>query len=64
MNAEIKPCPFCGGKAVLNKIHITGDKTPYFVCCRDCGASSSFAAQMDMAAKVWNRRKMQKWEES
>ena len=39
MNEQLKPCPFCGGKA-----HIRNDRYAYYetvcVLCEDCGAQS------------------------
>ena len=57
---ELKPCPFCGGKASLRHDH-TGIGTSY-VQCEKCGLESikfikSFeCASDDRAAEFWNRR--------
>ena len=57
---ELKPCPFCGGKALLSHDH-TGLGTSY-VRCEKCGLESirfykSFDhASDDEAAEFWNRR--------
>jgi Lar family restriction alleviation protein len=59
---ELKPCPFCGGKARIRKLQ----KLVYAVRCTDCGATSTsfgvkpwhdtvFIAQ-GQAIEAWNRR--------
>ena len=59
---ELKPCPFCGGKAELTKCEY-GDNTGHaFVLCRGCGSmtkkfnkSLNFCA-VEEATQAWNRR--------
>ena len=57
---ELKPCPFCGGKAHLEHDY-TGDGFSY-VCCEKCGLHSvsfvrSFEQASDLRAiEYWNRR--------
>lgn len=62
MNIELKPCPFCGGKARIRKWKRDG----YVVRCKDCGAQGTpfyicewhdtkYIAQ-GKAAEAWNRR--------
>ncbi len=54
---ELKPCPFCGGKATLYT------KTPYasYVKCQICGAKtdlvkiSTECSSDERAIEVWNR---------
>ena len=58
--AELKPCPFCGGKALLSHDH-AGEGASY-VRCEKCGLESvrfikSFeCASDDRAVEFWNRR--------
>lgn len=52
---ELKPCPFCGGKAVLEKMGY-----PHHVFCPDCsaritGRGFDTAGEED-AIKKWNKR--------
>lgn len=60
--SKLKPCPFCGCKANIQK-RTFGDNTGYaFVSCESCGASTkNFHKSLDYCAveeaiKVWNRR--------
>ena len=60
---ELKPCPFCGGKA---EIQHTGKNSEYgecaFVACKECGANSRMVNKAfkycadDKAIEAWNRR--------
>ena len=50
---ELKPCPFCGGKAVIAD---TIDFDAYYVRCRDCLARTIDSGRMMAAVKAWNRR--------
>lgn len=62
--SELKPCPFCGGKARMG-----GDMATYWITCGDCGATirdslefgtdGRFARRDDVRAAVfaaWNTR--------
>ena len=64
MNEQLKPCPFCGGKA-----HIRNDGYTYYetvcVSCEDCGAQSIRKISdghygkhclYKEIAELWNRR--------
>lgn len=53
-NTELKPCPFCGGKAYIDKV--TDDYPNYVVRCCDCRCSTRWAQPSDVAAEIWNRR--------
>lgn len=54
---KLKPCPFCGGKAHIQKLIA---QQPYFVECDNefCIAGNSNASfkTEEEAAKAWNRR--------
>jgi Lar family restriction alleviation protein len=55
--AELKPCPFCGGKI---KIHIGIGMLRFFTCDK-CGAVVSFNSDFcnkhpHEAENAWNRR--------
>lgn len=58
--AELKPCPFCGGNAVLTH-DLTGPGASY-IQCKKCGVESvkfirSFSGSSDdQAIEFWNRR--------
>lgn len=46
---KIKPCPFCGGKAIV-------DKNQNSVSCADCHMGTSWTDSIEDAIKTWNRR--------
>ena len=57
--ADIKPCPFCGGKVQVD--HGDSNAPFLFFRCLKCGAVVSFAneecdAQPELAKNAWNRR--------
>ena len=53
---ELKPCPFCGGKAVM----IGEDDGMYQVVCPDCaGTIDDFYNEKEVAAEKWNERKIE-----
>ena len=53
---ELKPCPFCGGKAEIKK-HEEWGWFQYEVYCKNCDASfdASFSSK-EAARNHWNRR--------
>lgn len=53
-NTELKLCPFCGGKAYIDKV--TNDYPNYVVRYSDCRCSTRWAQYSDVAMKIWNRR--------
>jgi Lar family restriction alleviation protein len=63
MNEKLKPCPFCGGKAVIEVIephrHIICKMPVYtggaFIECTECGGAISGETGTE-ATKKWNRR--------
>lgn len=49
---ELKPCPFCGGEAIMqapNMHRVT------CISCRDCMASSKWG-KIEEIISMWNRR--------
>ena len=57
--SELKPCPFCGSKAMLDVETDDGcDGNWYFVYCQDmtCGGRSDGWAKIEDAVKKWNNR--------
>lgn len=48
---ELKPCPFCGGKARLDRYEHF-----YRVLCTDCPASTEWLYSEQEAIEAWNRR--------
>ena len=65
---ELKPCPFCGGEALLSHDHEGIGASS--IRCRKCGLESirffkSFVhASDDKAVEFWNRRADDGYEES
>lgn len=63
--SELKPCPFCGGKArMLTKQTQTNDseffrewKYEYIIKCNRCKASIGHYQSKKTAEIAWNRRK-------
>jgi len=64
---ELKPCPFCGGKAIMDYIEphthserlakIMPDyKGGHFIECTGCTCALSFGNDRNAAIAAWNRR--------
>lgn len=62
---ELKPCPFCGGRAILESWPMTPfeqicipieEKAWYGVFCNDCAASGPDDITKEDAIAAWNRR--------
>lgn len=57
MNAELKPCPFCGGKAVIDSEYTTFfvGGSQYRVYCSMCHAMHTvWQPSEDLAIAAWN----------
>ena len=52
MNDELKPCPFCGGHAIIDGC----DDTLWIVICKECNASIGYKETKEEAIEAWNRR--------
>lgn len=57
INNQLKPCPFCGGKAAIHK----GYRGILFIKCIKCGSLTSFDNDIcnvtcNKAIDYWNRR--------
>ena len=50
---ELKPCPFCGGKANLAQTVRTGF---WYIICRNCDIATLQYSSAEKARRVWNRR--------
>ena len=59
--AELKPCPFCGGDAILRTIDVLDEHgcraiRTGFVQCAGCGARTLAYRDEMFAIEDWNRR--------
>ena len=59
--AELKPCPFCGGDAILRTIDVLDEHgcraiRTGFVQCAGCGVCTPKYFQDKHAIEDWNRR--------
>jgi Lar family restriction alleviation protein len=58
----MKPCPFCGGKGVIDSKLQDGCKPSmpeayaYFVVCKSCAATGGWAKTEGNAVRFWNMR--------
>lgn len=52
MNDELKPCPFCGGHAIIDGC----DDTLWIVICKECNAAIGYKETKEEAIEEWNRR--------
>lgn len=54
---ELKPCPFCGGKAEILKMASFGKELFTVSCCTGgCMANISWVVGKTTAIAAWNRR--------
>lgn len=55
--SELKPCPFCGGKAEINAWATEDyDDGDAMISCEKCEAKTSIYVSTEYAAEAWNRR--------
>lgn len=54
-SSTLKPCPFCGGEAVLTN-NFCSFKEWAFVRCQTCGSATKIANDTSQAAEIWNKR--------
>ena len=52
MSVKLKPCPFCGGKAIIDGC----DDTLWIVICKKCDASIGYKETECEAIDAWNSR--------
>ena len=52
MNDSLKPCPFCGGHAIIDGC----DDTLWIVICNECNASIDYKETECEAIDAWNSR--------
>jgi Lar family restriction alleviation protein len=59
MNAQLKPCPFCGETVQLN-VNMSNPANPYrFISCHKCNANITFNWRHksdEQVREAWNRR--------
>lgn len=59
--SDLKPCPFCGGDAVLDsypdyEAERSCDPTEWYVQCTSCGITINGYYDPIRAKKAWNKR--------
>ena len=55
--SELKPCPFCGGKAfAINNIPTYGEEVMFYASCESCRVRTPLKWTIEKAIEVWNRR--------
>lgn len=54
--SELKPCPFCGGEAILDDDQISDWPREYWGECLQCGATGHKTEDRQKAIDAWNRR--------
>lgn len=52
MSNKLKPCPFCGGEAIVDGC----DDTLWIVICKECNASIGYKDTEQEAIEAWNSR--------
>lgn len=56
MSDKLKPCPFCGGEAMLNYF---GSRpiSYYQISCSECGCRQASSIHKESVINTWNTRK-------
>ncbi len=54
-NYDLKPCPFCGNKAVI-KSRPDAYGLRYYVMCGKCETKTYMFEKCEAAVELWNRR--------
>lgn len=52
-DVKLKPCPFCGGEASINR---PSGRMLFCVVCDDCDANGGYYFTEEDAARAWNDR--------
>ncbi len=52
---KLKPCPFCGSDAEMQRDKYRGLRT-FYVRCWGCGAQTDLEYAEEFAAELWNER--------
>ena len=52
---DLKPCPFCGGEAVID-VDPDAVRWKYYAVCNRCCATSGLTYTPQKAIEAWNRR--------
>ena len=64
MTSELKPCPFCGGKAVrmsfMDMVQAPHIKATRFIGCKNCAVVSFTDVTAEEVVEAWNTRAEQK----
>ncbi len=56
MSEELKPCPFCGAAANIEKEVDSGALDEYTIRCMSCLARTVIRYSEDKAIQAWNKR--------
>lgn len=62
LSEELKPCPFCGGKAkIIYRIALLGgEHYQTSVRCSNCWSTTPTSSSIDETIAFWNGRKREK----
>lgn len=54
--ADLKPCPFCGGKHFYWDSMIIDAAEVHFIVCKECGCEGPTSPVKQMASMLWDTR--------